>query len=220
VDWATWHEEYDASPALMARLAAVRGRISHCLDLCPPGSIRIISVCAGEGRDLIGALESHPRATDVVARLVEVDPRLVERGRASGEAAGLSERLEFVVGDATLPASYRDFGPAHLVLACGVFGNIRAHDTARLVGSLAWLCARGGFVVWTRGLARGGAAHAARIRTLFKERAFEEVHAGTTPGNVFTIVTNRHLVDVDAPPDPTRLFEFVTRPGALDSGLL
>lgn len=220
MDWAEWHEEYEASPFLMARLAAVRARITHCLDLCPPGSIRVVSVCAGEGRDLIGALESHPRTADVVARLVEVDPRLVERGRASGEAAGLSDRLEFFEGDATLPASYRDFGPAHLVLACGVFGNIRGDDTARLVGSLAWLCARDGFVIWTRGLTRGGTAHAARIRTLFREHDFEEIHTTTTPGNVFTVVTNRHLVDVSAPPDPARLFEFVTRPGNVGGGLL
>jgi hypothetical protein len=220
VDWTAWHEEYEASPALMARLAAVRVQITRCLDLCPPGLIRVVSVCAGEGRDLIPALGGHGRAADVLARLVEVDPRLVERGRASLEEAGLSDRLEFVEGDATLPTSYRDFGPAHLVLACGVFGNIRPNDTARLVGSLAWLCARDGFVIWTRGIARGGAAHIARIRALFEEHAFEEVHATTTPGNAFTIVTNRHLVDVDAPPDPTRLFEFVTRPGHVGGSLL
>jgi hypothetical protein len=37
----------------------------------------MIRLCAGQGRDVVGALVDHPRRVDVVARLVELDPRNV-----------------------------------------------------------------------------------------------------------------------------------------------
>jgi hypothetical protein len=33
----------------------------------------VISLCAGQGRDLLGVLADHPRREDVRARLVELD---------------------------------------------------------------------------------------------------------------------------------------------------
>ena len=52
-DWYAWHDHYD-EPGLARRLAAVQQRISVALDQARPGPLRAISVCAGQGRDLIG----------------------------------------------------------------------------------------------------------------------------------------------------------------------
>jgi hypothetical protein len=75
-DWHAWHETYeDPHSPLARRLGMIQGQIRAMLDEAPPGPLRAISLCAGQGRDLIGVLASHRRGADVRARLVELDPR-------------------------------------------------------------------------------------------------------------------------------------------------
>lgn len=75
MDWNAWHDAFDEpDSALGRRLRAVKDRVRAGLDRCPPGPIRALSMCAGQGRDLIEVLATHPRRTDVMARLVELDP--------------------------------------------------------------------------------------------------------------------------------------------------
>ena len=87
MDWRRWHDEYDeAGSGLARRLAAVQDQVRAGLDRCPPGQVRLISLCAGQGRDVLDVLPDHPRRDDVRARLVELDPRtprLPRRGRAA-----------------------------------------------------------------------------------------------------------------------------------------
>ncbi len=150
-DWYTWHHDYDEPGTTLARrLAAVQEQIRTALDAAPPGPLHAVSLCAGQGRDLIGALAGHPRRGDVSARLVELDPRNAAAARAAAEAAGLS-RVEVVTGDAALTDQYAGMVPAYLVLVCGVFGNMTDDDVRRTIGYCTQLCARGGTVVWTRG---------------------------------------------------------------------
>jgi hypothetical protein len=221
VDWTEWHELYELSPSLTARLMLVRAHITRHLDTAPAGPIRILSVCAGDGRDLIAALSDHPRAGDVRARLVELDAGLAGRGREMADTAGLSESLDFVAADATAASAYRGFAPADLVLACGVFGNVRKADTPRLVESLASLCTRGGSLTWTRRLAtplargRAGAsgggpgADAVTIQSLLRQRSFVEVQLDRTPDGVFLVGTCRHDADPHPlPADERPLFVF------------
>jgi hypothetical protein len=89
-DWLEWHDLYNTEPKLQQRLQIVREYISHSLDASPPGIIRIVSACAGDGRDLLGTLFNHPRAKDVHARLVEINPQLVERGKSNYRILGFS----------------------------------------------------------------------------------------------------------------------------------
>jgi Putative methyltransferase len=150
-DWRAWHDDYDVpGSGLSRRLAAVQARIRDALDSAPPGLLRAVSMCAGQGRDLIGALATHPRGRDVTARLVELDPRNAATAREAAAAAGLPG-VEVVTGDAALTDAYAGLVPADLVLACGVFGNITDEDIERTIGCCAQLCASGGTVVWTRG---------------------------------------------------------------------
>ncbi|MDG4830979.1 class I SAM-dependent methyltransferase [Solwaraspora sp. WMMD1047] len=149
-DWLDWHRAYDAPDSVLSRrLAVVSDRVRDALDALPPGPLRVVSLCAGQGRDLIGVLRTHPRRADVTARLVELDPRNAAAARALADAAGL-DRVEVRVGDAALIDHYADLAPADLVLVCGVFGNISEADIERTIGHCAALTAAGGFLVWTR----------------------------------------------------------------------
>jgi Methyltransferase domain len=150
VDWHGWHDGYDRpGSGLARRLEAVQAQITTVLDAAPPGPLRVVSLCAGQGRDLLGVLGGHPRRDDVRARLVELDPQIAEAARARAGAAGLGQ-VEIVTGDASLTDHYRDMVPADLVLACGVFGNITLADIERTVDACRQLCKTGGTVIWTR----------------------------------------------------------------------
>jgi hypothetical protein len=145
-DWQQWHRAYDAPDSpLSQRLAAVQGYIRSVLDTAPPGPIRVVSMCAGEGRDLLGVLADHPRAGDVHGRLVELDPDL-----AAIAFEHAPPTVEVVVGDAGITDVYEGAVPADLVLACGVFGNVSDADVFNTVQMLPMLCAPGATVIWTR----------------------------------------------------------------------
>jgi hypothetical protein len=145
-DWVRWHEAYDEPGSSLARrLAAVQRLIRAFLDEHPPGPIRVVSMCAGQGRDILGVLDDHPRRQDVTGRLVELDPRNAQAARERAPAG-----IEVLVGDAAQTANYAGAVPADLVLACGVFGNISDGDIQRTIASLPGFCSAGGAVIWTR----------------------------------------------------------------------
>jgi hypothetical protein len=97
-DWYDWHAYYDdPATGLSRRLSWVQDQIRAVLDGAPSGPIRAISLCAGQGLDLIGVLADHPRRADVAARLVELDPRNAGLARAAAERAALPG-VEVVTG--------------------------------------------------------------------------------------------------------------------------
>ncbi|MDA0633997.1 methyltransferase domain-containing protein [Nonomuraea sp. MCN248] len=150
MDWQTWHDDYDLSGSPLARrLRVVQERIEAALDACAPGPVKAISLCAGQGRDLLGVLAAHPRRADVRARLVELDPRNAAAARQAAAAAGL-DQVEVLTADAAFTDCYQGMAPADLVLACGIFGNITDEDIERTVDACSQLCATGGTVIWTR----------------------------------------------------------------------
>ena len=150
MDWQEWHTDYDRPDSrLAARLTAVRQQIRAVLDSAPPGPIRAVSACAGQGRDLIGEFADHPRRGDVAARLVELDPRNVDAARRAAREAGL-DQVDVVAADAARLDSYVGAAPADLVLLCGIFGNISDADIRRTVAHTDQLCRPGATVIWTR----------------------------------------------------------------------
>jgi hypothetical protein len=172
-DWYEWHERYDdPESGLARRLEMVRDRVRAALDEAPPGPLRAISVCAGQGTDLIGVLAGHPRRGDVTARLVELDPRNTEVARRLAAEAGLTG-VDVVTGDASLASQYADIAPADLVLVCGLFGNVTDADVEATAGYSTQLCATGGTVIWTR--ARWEPDLTPQVCAWFEERGFERV---------------------------------------------
>ncbi|MFG2132358.1 class I SAM-dependent methyltransferase [Streptomyces sp. NPDC048751] len=150
MDWHKWHDRYDSPESPLARrLLMVQERVRLALDDCSAGPVRVVSVCAGQGRDLLGVLPGHPRRRDVRARLVELDPENVALAAEAARAAGLDE-VDVVAGDAALLDHYEGMTPADIVLVCGVFGNIADPDIERTIDACTQLCRSGGRVIWTR----------------------------------------------------------------------
>ncbi len=179
MDWAAWHQGYEdpASP-LAERLGVVQALIREFLDSHTDLPLRVVSLCAGDGRDLIEVLAANEARGHVAARLVELDPDLAAEARQAASRAGLAN-VEVVVADAALTDAYLGAVPAHLVLACGVFGNISNDDVKATVGALPSFCRRGGAVIWTRH--RREADLTPKIRQWFSEAGFVE-RSFSSPG--------------------------------------
>ncbi|HXO59355.1 MAG TPA: class I SAM-dependent methyltransferase [Candidatus Acidoferrum sp.] len=172
-DYEAWHRQYDdPTSSLAQRLAVVQRRLAERLSAAAPGAVRIISMCAGQGRDLLGVLPAHPRRGDVTAVLVELDHRNVEVARASAAQTGLTQ-IDVLEADAAVSDIYAPSVPADIVLACGIFGNISDQDLERTVRNLSMLCRTGASVIWTRH--RNEPDLTPRIRGWFTESGFEEL---------------------------------------------
>jgi hypothetical protein len=170
-DYVSWHDEYaQLGSALHLRLLVVRDLVATALDHLPAGPIRTISMCAGQGRDLLPVAHRHRRGTDLRGRLVELDPGNVAILRSDIERLGL-HGLEAVEGDAGRSDVYAGAVPADLVLACGIFGNISDEDVQKTVKFLPALCAQGAWVVWTRYPRDDGIVF--RIQDWFLQSGFE-----------------------------------------------
>jgi hypothetical protein len=206
VDWVDWHADYDVPDSKLAhRLRIVQARIRAALDLMPPGPRTAVSLCAGQGRDLIEVLAEHPRGRDVRARLVELDQRNVTAAGTAARAAGL-DGVEVVRGDAGLTDHYAGAVPADLVVACGVLGNLTEDDVLGTVDACRALCARGGTVVWTRH--RGAPDRVPDTCARFEQGGFERLFL-TPPELGFSVAAHRHTRDPEPLRAGRRMFTFV-----------
>ncbi len=201
--WIDWHAGYDEPDSRLARrLGIVSQCIADALDAAPRGPVRVISMCAGEGRDLQGIVARHPRGGDLTGRLVELDPELARRARAA-----LPGRLEVVCGDASTTSAYAGAVPADLVLVCGVFGNIVEGDIARTIRTLPSLCAPGATVIWTRH--RRAPDRTVLARDAFATAGFEEVAYVAPDGFLFGVGVNRLVAEPRPFVAGVELFAFV-----------
>ena len=168
-----WHELYDdPSSVLSARLRLVQAQLADALDRAPAGPVRLLSLCAGQGRDVTGVLPTHPRRDDVSAVLIEANPEIAETARRNTAAAGLPQ-VEVREADASRPSGYADVLPADVLLLCGIFGNVSDADIQRTIAAAPALSAPGATVIWTRH--RRPPDLTPTVRTWFREAGFAEV---------------------------------------------
>lgn len=206
MDWKAWHDRYDVAGSWMTRrLRAVQEQVRAGLSDAPAGALKVISLCAGEGRDLLDVLAEHPRRDDVRARLVELDPRNSAAAREKAGRAGL-QQVEVVTGDASLIDHYEDMAPADLVLACGIFGNIADADIERTIAACDQLCKTGGTVIWTRH--RRTPDRVPQICEWFESRDFELRWLSAADAG-FGVGVHRFAGASQPLRQGTRLFEFV-----------
>ncbi len=188
--WQRWHDAYaDPASRLSQRLAAVQLRLREALGATPPGPVRLVSACAGQGGDVVGALAGHRRAADVTGRLVELDPDNAEAARSAIAAAGLTG-IDVVTRDAGHSDAYAGAVPADVVLLCGIFGNVSDADVETIVRRAAELCAQGATVLWTRH--RDAPDLTPAIRGWFAESGFAEVAFDSPDGGSWSVGTARY----------------------------
>ncbi|MGN6635973.1 MAG: class I SAM-dependent methyltransferase [Oryzihumus sp.] len=207
-NWRAWHEPYaDPASPLSRRLAVVQRHVGAWLEGRGDTPARVLSLCAGDGRDLLGVLRDRGDRDDVEATLVELDAGLVATARAT--AATLSTaRVRVLEGDAALVDLWADAVPADLVLLCGVLGNISDADVERTLATLPELCVDGSTVVWTRSRRHPDLTPAIRkslSRHGFTEMAFEAPH-----GVLFSVGVHRFSGTPRPVRHGRRLFTFTT----------
>jgi len=172
-DYRAWHDQYDnPGSALAERLRTVQRRLAELLDSAPSGPVRVISMCAGQGRDVLTVLPRHPRRADVRATLMELDPENVRVARATAAAEGLTS-VEVVEGDASISDTFESLGPADVLLVCGIFGNVSDTDVENTVRTISMLCKPGAAIIWTRHRREPDLTR--RIRRWLAEAGFAEL---------------------------------------------
>lgn len=175
-DYRAWHRAYDdAGSGLSWRLRTVQAAITAFLDE-RAGPLRIVSSCAGDGRDVIGVLAARADAARVRVTLLEIDPVLAGRAGAHAAAAGVDAEVRAC--DAGRSVAYRGAVPADLVLLVGIFGNISHTDVVRTIAAAPQLCAPGARLLWSRGRGIDGDRNDA-IRGAFAAAGFAELDYAT-----------------------------------------
>jgi hypothetical protein len=152
-------------------LRTVQGWLRDVLDN-RPGPLSVVSVCAGEGRDILGVLTGRGDAERVTVTLVELDRDIAETARRTAERLGLTA-VHTRQSDAGHTDAYIRLQRADIVLLVGIFGNINVDDIRRTIAWAPQLCAPGATVIWSRGRDRDDLNP--QIRAWFAAAGFEEI---------------------------------------------
>jgi len=202
-DWIAWHRQYDeAGSSLSRRLAVVRSRLERILN--ERRVTTVLSLCAGDGRDLIPILAGREAAP--MATLVEAHPDLAAAAALAASEAGLSDQVCVRVADAGVTASFSDVLPVDLLMLCGIFGNISETDIRVTISAVGAITAPDATVVWTRGCSDPDLRPA--IRGWLAAAGFDDVGFEAEPDG-FGVGVARRTPNAAAGDLPDRLFTFL-----------
>jgi Putative methyltransferase len=148
-DYLKWHEAYD-DPAsdLSWRLRQVQAYIRSALDQMH-GQGTVLSLCAGDGRDVLQVLAERDDCSRIQTTLIELHPVLAQRAREFAAGSGLAKVAVRTV-DAGNSRAYAGVAPANLVIMVGIFGNISDDDVRRTIMAAPQLCRTGATLLWSR----------------------------------------------------------------------
>ncbi len=208
-DWLEWYHAYDdPASSLSRRLTVVRNRLAAVLDARGDQPTRLLSLCAGDGRDVIPMLAGPPRHGRVDALLVERDRRLVDRAVSAADEASL-DRLCVRHADAGDPGSFLDVLPADVLMLCGIFGNVKHQSVRDIIQDIKTCLAPASVVIWTRGASSPDRRPEARqwfADDGFTELSFDQETDGFGVGVHLLVFPDD---DNPAPRAGRRLFTFV-----------
>lgn len=203
-DWQAWYGQYDdENSSLSRRLRVVQQRLDDLVDGQPPVR-RVLSLCAGDGRDILPVVARLPNERRPELILVEIDPALA--AAAERRAADVGVAASVVVGDAGLAKTWQNVGPVDLLMLCGIFGNISETDIRTTINASRGILTHGGSVVWTRGCFADQDLRP-QIRKWFEEAGFTESAFDSEPTG-YGVGVDRMTSHLPAMPVPDRLFSF------------
>ena len=203
-DWHEWHRQYDdPASSLSQRLVVVQRRLGELFD-GPQPVASVLSLCAGDGRDIMPLLADRPTAAPLLT-LVELDDGLAAAARRRAGETGVA--ADVVTGDAGMTATFVDRTPVDLLMLCGIFGNISDDDIRATIAAVPAMLNDGGAVIWTRGAFKDRDLRG-QIRQWFLDAGFDEV-AFDADVSGFGVGVNRMTERTAIEPIPPRLFTFV-----------
>jgi Methyltransferase domain len=207
-DYEEWHTAYDDPGSTLSwRLRTVQDCIRRAIE-GRTGPIRVLSSCAGDGRDILGVLAGRDDGERFTVTLIELHPGLAARARSTAASLAARAQVEVRTADAGNTDAYADAAPADLVLMVGVFGNITDEDLARTIEAMPQLCTPGATLIWTRGRDREDRND--QVRAWFAASGFAEIEYATLDRGGRPAVG---VVRYDGPARPFRpgvpLFTFV-----------
>ena len=206
MDWLQWHRDYDdPTSSHSARLGVVRRCIGAALDALGPRCRGIVSLCAGDGRDVLPELALRPALAPEVL-LVELEPTLARDAAENAAGLGLAGVL-VAEADAGDTAVFVDALPCDLLLLCGIFGNIADDDIRATLAAVPAMVRPGGYVVWTRGWFEHGDLRP-QVREWSVEAGLSEVSYEGAPAQ-YGVGLYRCPEVAQSGPLPERLFTFI-----------
>jgi hypothetical protein len=183
----------------------VRNRVTEALTRLPPeGPARILSLCSGDGRDLLPGLASLERRC-WQALLVEKDESLASAASRTAQRLGLAE-VTVTSGDAGEWSTFAAFLPVDLLLLCGIFGNIPDTDIRATVASTPAMLRPGASVIWTQGSSEPDLRPV--IRAWFTDAGLTEVGFESEPEGFGVGVARLMSAPLSVKGAPDRLFSF------------
>ena len=204
-DWQAWHGDYDdQDSSLSRRLRVVQQRLTEVVSAAT-GMRRILSLCSGDGRDIVPVVARLPHERRPAVVLVELDRSLAVAAEQRARDVGVAAKV--VVGDAGLAATWQDVVPVDLLMLCGIFGNISDADVRATINAARGLLTSEGTVIWTRGYFSD---HDLRpqVRAWFTAAGFTEIAFDAEPTG-YGVGVNQLASAPDATLVPERLFTFV-----------
>lgn len=205
-DYVQWLHRYDdPDSALSWRLRTVQQWLRDELD-ARPGPVDIVSVCAGDGRDVIDVLRTRSDADRVTVVLLESHPEVADLARQRACDAGL-DQIEVRTCDAADTGSYVGAVPADIVLLVGLLGNMSHDDVSTTIAATAQMCRPGASLIWSRGRDLDDIND--RVRREFADAGFIERHYAASERRTRPAVGVMRYDGPALPLDPGRyLFTF------------
>lgn len=205
MDWQAWHGDYDDEDSTLSRRLRV---VQQHLDELVSGQSRVrrvLSLCSGDGRDILPVLARQSNEGRPEVTLVERDPVLAAAAEQRAVDAGVDATV--VVGDAGLAATWQGVAPVDLLMLCGIFGNISEADIRTTIEAARAAVTTGGHVIWTRGYFADRELRP-QIREWFTRAGFDEIAFDAEPQG-YGVGLNRLAAEAPALRLPDRLFAFV-----------
>lgn len=166
--------------------------------------MRILSLCSGDGRDLLPELVSSGRET-ASTLLVEQDASLAQDARATADRLGLGQ-VNVITGDAGETTTFAFALPVDLLMLCGIFGNVADQDIAATIEVIPAMLRPGATVIWTRGSAQPDLRPV--IRQWFLDAGLRETAFDSEPHG-FGVGVAKLTELGERPHLPRRLFTFL-----------
>lgn len=205
-DYVQWLHRYDDPDSPLSwRLRTIQQWLHDDLD-ARPGPIDLVSVCAGDGRDIIDVLHARHDASRVTVVLLEAHPEVADLARQRARDAGL-DQVEVRTCDASLTRSYVGAVPADIVLLVGLLGNMSHEDVSTTITTTPQMCRPGATLIWSRGRDRDDIND--RVRREFTDVGFTEQHYAASDQPTRPAAGLMRYDGATAPLDPDRhLFTF------------